>query len=126
MEVVGASIIKFLGFKRRSQSLLLDLDSKKIKRECLSSSEDKTDQTISYIENEMEVDSTGYSESLFIQLNNGDYYLNNAKIQKNNIFIIPEYLKEREEDDIFKGWRYIDFIIYFRDKCDTKYYDYNI
>ena len=105
MEVVGASIIKFLGFKRRSQSLLLDLDSKKIKRECLSSSEDKTDQTISYMENEMEVDSTGYSESLFIQLNNGDYYLNNAKLQKNNIFIIPEYLKEREEDDIFKGWR---------------------
>ena len=126
MEVVGASIIKFLGFKRRNQSLLLDLDSKKIKRECLSASEDKTDQTISYMENEMEVDSTGYSESLFIQLNNGDYILNNSKIQKNNIFIIPEYLKERKDDDIFKGWRYFDFIIYFRDKCDTKYYDYNI
>ena len=120
MKVAGTSLIKFLGFKRKSD--ILDLETKRTKRECLSSFDSKTAYSVSQEENEMEVDSSD-GDSLFIQLNNGDYSLNYDKIPKNNSFIIPEHLKERRDYDIFRGWRYIDFIIYFRDQCYSKYYD---
>ena len=120
MKVAGTSLIKFLGFKRKSD--ILDLETKRTKRECLSSFDSKTTYSVSHEENEMEVDSSD-GDSLFIQLNNGDYSLNYDKIPKNNSFIIPEHLKERRDYDTFRGWRYIDFIIYFRDQCYSKYYD---
>ena len=120
MKVAGTSLIKFLGFKRKSD--ILDLETKRTKRECLSSFDSKTTYSVSHEENEMEVDSSD-GDSLFIQLNNGDYSLNYDKIPKNNSFIIPEHLKERRDYDIFRGWRYIDFIIYFRDQCYSKYYE---
>ena len=119
MKVAGTSFIKFLGFKRKSD--ILDLETKRTKRGCLFSFDSKTAYTVSQEENEMEVDISDV-DSLFIQLSNGDYSLNYDKIPKNNSFIIPEHLKERR-DDTFKGWRYIDFIIYFRDQCYSKYYD---
>ena len=58
-----------------------------------------------------------------LQLENGDYSLDYTKIPRNNIFIIPDYLKVKEGSDIFKGWKYIDFIKYFRDQCYSGYYD---
>ena len=120
MQVAGTSFIKFLGYKRRST--MFELESKRTKRECLSMSEDKTEHTLSYAENEMEIDSAD-CESLFIQLSNGDYTLNCAKIPKNNTFIIPEHLKERKDDNTYKGWRYIDFIVYLGEPWYTRYYD---
>ena len=121
MEVVGTSFVKFLGYKRRSK--MPDIETPKIKKESILISELITQHTYSSFENEMEIDSVD-GDSLFIQLENGDYTLNYGKIPKNNSFIIPDYLKERENRDIFIGWKYIDFIIYFRDQCDTRYYDY--
>ena len=121
MEVVGTSFVKFLGYKRRSK--MPDIETPKIKKEPILISELITQHTYSSFENEMEIDSVD-GDSLFIQLENGDYTLNYGKIPKNNSFIIPDYLKERENRDIFIGWKYIDFIIYFRDQCDTRYYDY--
>ncbi len=121
MEVVGTSFVKFLGYKRRSK--MPDIETPKIKKEPILISELITQHTYSSFENEMEIDSVD-GDSLFIQLENGDYTLNYGKIPKNNSFIIPDYLKERENRDIFIGWKYIDFIVYFRDQCDTRYYDY--
>ena len=121
MEVVGTSFVKFLGYKRRSK--MPDIETPKIKKESILISELITQHTYSSFENEMEIDSVD-GDSLFIQVENGDYTLNYGKIPKNNSFIIPDYLKERENRDIFIGWKYIDFIIYFRDQCDTRYYDY--
>ena len=121
MEEAETSIIKFLGFKRRSR--MFEHNFKRAKREYLSPSQDKTEYTFSFIENEMEIDNTD-SDSLIIKLDNGDYTLNYSKIPKNNNFIIPERLKERKDDNIFKGWRYIDFIIYFRDQYNTGYINY--
>ena len=121
MEVVGTSFVKFLGYKRRSK--MPDIETPKIKKEPILISELITQHTYSSFENEMEIDSVD-GDSLFIQLENGDYTLNYGKIPKNNSFIIPDYLKERDNRDIFIGWKYIDFIIYFRDQCDTRYYDY--
>ena len=121
MEVLGTSFVKFLGYKRRSK--MPDIETPKIKKEPILISELITQHTYSSFENEMEIDSVD-GDSLFIQLENGDYTLNYGKIPKNNSFIIPDYLKGRENRDIFIGWKYIDFIIYFRDQCDTRYYDY--
>ena len=121
MEDQGTSLAKFLGYKRKSEKPIIETPVKK-KREYCPSSED-TRYTFSSVGNEMELDSVD-NDSLFIQLENGDYTLNYGKIPKNNSFIIPDYLKERDNRDIFIGWKYIDFIIYFRDQCDTRYYDY--
>ena len=121
MEVPGTSFVKFLGYKRRSK--MHEIEGPKIRKECFLLSELTTQNTYSSAENEMEIDSVD-GDSLFIQLENGDYSLNSGKIPKNNSFIIPDYLKENNNSDIFKGWKYIDFIYYFRDQCDTRYYDY--
>ena len=120
MDVADSSFVHFLGYKRRSKKPLLE--TPKIKRECVLMSDQKTQHTFSSYDHEMDIDSFD-GDSLFILLDNGDYTLNYGKIQKNDTFIIPDYLKERENKDIFKGWKYIDFIIYFRDQCDTRYYD---
>ena len=120
MKSPGTSLVKFLGYKRKSNAHLIESPKKK---ECISLSEDSTQHTLSSYENEMEIDIV-VGESPLIQLENGDYSLNYAKIQKNINFIIPDYLKGKEEIDIFKGWKYIDFIKYFRDQCYSGYYDY--
>ena len=123
MKIAGTSLIKFLGYKRRNKKS--EMDSPKRKSESLSLSEVRTQHTFSGSENEMDIDSSD-GESLIFQLPNGDYSLNYSKIIKNNTFIIPEHLKERKDNvDIFKGWKYIDFVKYFRDQCDTTYYDYH-
>ena len=120
MESAGTSLIKFLGYKRKNKMHLIEESPKK--KECISLSEDSTQHTFSSIENDMEIDIVdGYSP--LVQLENGDYSLDYAKIPRNNIFIIPDYLKVKEGSDIFKGWKYIDFIKYFRDQCYSGYYD---
>ena len=120
MKVAGTSFVKFLGFKRRSK--MSEIGTPKRKSESLSLSEIKTQHTFTGSENEMDIESTD-GDSIINRLPNGDYTLNYSKIQKNNVFIIPDYLKERECVDIFYGWRYIDFVHYFRDQCFTAYYD---
>ena len=121
MEVSGTSFVKFLGYKRKNKKSF-DYETPIKKRLCVSLFEAKTQNTSSSTENEMEIDSIK-EDSLFIQLNNGDYFLNNEKIPKNNTFIIPDYLEDKNDSDYFKGWKYIDFIVYFRDQLDTAYYD---
>ena len=120
MEAQGTSLAKFLGYKRKSKKPIMEAPIK-MKKEYCPSSED-TQHTFFSVYNEMELDSVD-NDSLFIQLENGDYSLNYSRIPKNNSFIIPEYLKEKEDVDIFKSWKYIDFINYFRDQCYSKYYD---
>ena len=119
MESPGASLVKFLGYKRKSKTHLIESPKKK---ECISLCEESTQHTFSSNENEMEIDIVD-GDSPLIKLENGDFSLNYAKIPKNNKFIIPDYLKGKEEIDIFKGWKYIDFIKYFRDQCYSGYYD---
>ncbi len=121
MDAQGTSFVTFLGYKRKSNKPLIETPQKK-KKEYYSLSEDVTQHSYSSTENEMELDSAD-GDSFLISLENGDYSLNYSKIPKNNAFIIPDYLKEKEDVDFFKGWKYIDFINYFRDQCDTKYYD---
>ena len=120
MEVQGTSLAKFLGYKRKSKRPIMETPIK-MKKEYYPSSED-TQHTFFSVYNEIEFDTVD-NDSLFIQLENGDYSLNYSRIPKNNSFIIPEYLKEKEDVDIFRYWKYIDFINYFRDQCYTKYYD---
>ena len=120
MEAQGASLAKFLGYKRKSEKPIMETPIKMKKEYCPSSADTK--YTFSSVENEMELDSVD-NDSIFIQLENGDYSLNYFKFPKNNSFIIPGYLKEKEDDDIFKNWKYYDFIIYFRDVCHSNYYD---
>ena len=122
MEVEGTSFVKFLGYKRKSKRSY-EYETPVKKRVCISLSDIKTQNTSSSTENEMEIDNIN-DDSPLIQLNNGDYALNYEKIPKNNTFIIPDYLFEGKNDsDCFKGWKYIDFINYFRDQIDTTYYD---
>ena len=120
MEVIGTSLVKFLGYKRKSKMPIIESPIKK--KEWFSISQDATQHTFSSVESEMEIDFSE-GDSLFIELGNGDYILNYSQIQKNNSFKIPNYIKGQEDADIFKGWKYIDFINYFRDQCNTKYYD---
>ena len=120
MEAQGTSLAKFLGYKRKSKKPIMETPIK-MKKEYFPSSED-TQHTFFSVYNEMELDSVD-NDSLFIQLENGDYSLNYSRIPKNNSFIIPEYLKEKEDVNIFRYWKYIDFINYFRDQCYSKYYD---
>ena len=121
MEVLGESLAKFLGYKRKSKKPIMETPIKKKKKYCCPLSEE-TQYTYSSVENEMELDIAD-GDSLFVQLENGDYFLNYSRIPKNNSFTIPDYLKKKEDADIFKGWKYIDFINYFRDQFNTKYYD---
>ena len=122
MKVAGTSLIKFLGYKRRNKKSEADTSKRKRKSESLSLSDVKTQHTFSGSENDMDLDSNDGDSPIF-QLPNGDYSLNYSKIIKNNTFIIPDQLKEKEDNDIFKGWKYIDFVKYFRDQCDTSYYE---
>ena len=119
MEAIGTSLVKFLGFKRKSKMPIIESPTKK--KEFMSISQDVTQHTFSS-ESEMEIDILD-GDSLFIALENGDYTLNYSQIQKNYTFKIPDYLQGKENVDIFKGWKYIDFIIYFRDQINTTYYD---
>ena len=120
MEAQEVSLVKFLGYKRKSKKPIMETPIK-MKKEYCPSSED-TQHTFFSVYNEIEFDGAD-NDSLFIQLENGDYSLNYSRIPINNSFIIPEYLKEKEDVDIFKSWKYIDFINYFRDQCYSKYYD---
>ena len=120
MEDQGASVAKFLGYKRKNEKPIIETPIKKKKEYCPSSEDTK--YTFSSVENEMDLDSVD-NDSLFILLENGDYSLNYHKFPKNNSFILPCYLKEKEDDGIFKNWNYYDFIIYFRDVCHSIYYD---
>ena len=120
MESGAKSFVKFLGYKRKNKMHLIESPKEK---KCNSLSEEMTQHSFSPNENEMEIDFV-YVENPLIQLENGDYSLNYAKIPKNNNFIIPDYLKGKEETDFFKGWKYMDFIKYFRDQCYSGYYDY--
>ena len=121
MKVEGTSLVKFLGYKRRNKKSEIEIPKRK--SESLSLSDIKTQHTFSGSENEMDIDSND-GDSVIFQLPNGDYALNYSKIIKNNTFIIPNHLKEREDNnDIFSGWKYIDFVNYFRNQCDTSYYD---
>ena len=123
MEAQEVSLVKFLGYKRKSKRPIIETPIKIKKEYCPSSdSSEETQHTFFSVYNEIEFDGAD-NDSLFIQLENGDYSLNYSRIPKNNSFIIPEYLKEKEDVDIFKSWKYIDFINYFRDQCYSKYYD---
>ena len=119
MKMNDVSFVRFLGYKRKHK--LIDPELLFFKRKCVPISENNTEHTAVSVNDEMEIENN--NDSLFVQLPNGDYTLINGNIPKNNSIILPTNLKDEEQDDAFKNWRYNNFRIYFRDYFNATYYE---